>query len=105
MDVKTDVKTIAPRFSLHLPVRYRRVGETIWHDSTTKNVSASGALLYCDQPLSPGVRLELDITMVAAFPLKASRIRTTSIVLRQSEDANHLVTTVKHESYDLHQQA
>lgn len=100
-----DTKTIAPRFSLQLPVRYRRVGESAWRDATTRNVSASGALLYCDESLPPGSRLELDITMVAAFPLKASRVLTTSEVIRQTAGEPQRLTTVKHLNYDLKAQS
>jgi hypothetical protein len=92
---------VAPRFSLHLPVRYRRAGEIAWHESTTTNVSSSGALLQCDEAMPPGTRLELDITMMAIPPLKASRIFTTSEVVRQKPHEAHLLTTVKHLTYEL----
>ena len=95
---------VAPRFSLHLPVRYRRAGDTAWRESTTTNVSSSGALLQCEEAMPPGTRLEMEIGMMAIPPLKASRILTTSEVIRQSPGADaHLLTTVKHLTYELQQ--
>src|SRR3974390_258670 len=34
----------AQRFNLHLPLRYRRVGEQGWRNGTTENISRSGML-------------------------------------------------------------
>src|ERR1700757_4746552 len=43
----------AQRFQLHLPLRYRRLGEAQWHIGTTENISRSGLLFQADQLLSP----------------------------------------------------
>ena len=34
----------AKRFDLHLPMKYRFVGESGWHTGTTENISRSGML-------------------------------------------------------------
>ena len=34
----------APRFQLHLPLKYRRLDEDKWHDGETRDISRSGLL-------------------------------------------------------------
>ena len=41
--------TRAQRFQLHLPLRYRRLGEKQWHEGTTENISRSGMLFQADE--------------------------------------------------------
>src|SRR5580693_43962 len=43
----------AQRFQLHLPLRYRRLGEQQWHVGTTENISRSGLLFAGDELLQP----------------------------------------------------
>ena len=43
----------APRYGVELPVRYRGVGATEWHDGTTKNLSESGVLFRTAGPQPP----------------------------------------------------
>src|SRR5215813_4306965 len=39
----------AQRFQLHLPLKYRRLGEKIWHEGTTENISRSGMLFKAEE--------------------------------------------------------
>src|SRR5215472_649367 len=41
----------AQRFQLHLPLKYRRLGEKLWHEGTTENISRSGMLFKAEEPL------------------------------------------------------
>jgi hypothetical protein len=53
----------APRFALQLPVRYRRVGETRWHEGRTENISRSGILIWTDQPPTVDTLLEMSFVL------------------------------------------
>ena len=53
----------ARRFNLHLPLRYRPLGEKSWRAGTTENISRSGVLLRSPSPLEVGSRLELIFEM------------------------------------------
>ena len=41
----------AQRFNLHLPLRYRKVGEQGWRNGTTQNISRSGLLFEAEEML------------------------------------------------------
>ena len=47
------------RFPIHIPVRYRRNGDTHWHRGTTENLSVNGVLLRASRNLQPEFRLTL----------------------------------------------
>src|ERR1700751_5387778 len=55
----------AQRFQLHLPLRYRRLGETQWHVGKTENTSRSGLLLQSDDVLQPNAQLEINLVLPA----------------------------------------
>jgi len=55
----------AQRFPLDLPLRYRRVGETVWMDGTTENISHSGVLFRVGKPLDVDSPVEIRITLPA----------------------------------------
>lgn len=89
-------KSVAPRFSLKLPMRYRPQGDSRWREAETRNVSSSGVLFLAAEPLQPGRKLEIEILMMAASPLKPCRVLATSEVVRQSSEAESLLTAVRH---------
>ena len=60
---QTEVR--AQRFPLELPVRYRRVGETVWLDGKTENISHSGVLFRVEQPFDVDTPVEIRITLPA----------------------------------------
>src|SRR5581483_1087399 len=43
----------AQRFNLHLPLRYRKLGEQSWRKGTTENISRSGLLFRGEEVLQP----------------------------------------------------
>jgi PAS domain S-box-containing protein len=68
----------AQRFQLHLPLRYRRVGEKTWHDGTTENISRSGMLFQADEPLQPSAQLEINLVL----PAEIAGLSATEVVCR-----------------------
>jgi PAS domain S-box-containing protein len=55
----------AQRFDLHLPLKYRLLGEDDWRDGTTENISRSGMLFRAEELLSPSVQLEINLVLPA----------------------------------------
>ncbi|HVN18593.1 MAG TPA: ATP-binding protein [Dongiaceae bacterium] len=68
----------AQRFQLHLPLRYRRLGETQWHVGTTENISRSGLLFQTDDILQPSVQLEINLVL----PAEIAGLSGTEVVCR-----------------------
>lgn len=98
--------TYAPRFSLTLPLRFRKVGDPEWVTAATRNLSSSGVLFFTQQPLQPGTELELEIVLNEALALHASRIRARGGVVRQSfEDGSGWLTAVHYADYKLERTA
>jgi hypothetical protein len=95
-----EAKQAAPRFSLELPMRYRRKGETQWRRSQSQNISSSGALFATTEMLPPGSVLEMEISM-SAGTLKPTRVSALSEVVRQIADDIGLMTSVRHLRYEM----
>ncbi len=72
------VPTRAQRFQLHLPLRYRRLGETAWHVGTTENISRSGLLFQADESLQPNSQLEINLVL----PAEIAGLSGTEVVCR-----------------------
>jgi PAS domain S-box-containing protein len=70
--------TRAQRFQLHLPLRYRRLGETQWHIGTTENISRSGLLFHTDTLLQPNSQLEINLVL----PAEIAGLTGTEVVCR-----------------------
>ncbi len=68
----------AQRFQLHLPLRYRRLGETQWHVGTTENISRSGLLFHTDDLLQPNAQLEINLVL----PAEIAGLTGTEVVCR-----------------------
>jgi PAS domain S-box-containing protein len=68
----------AQRFQLHLPLRYRRLGEESWHDGQTENISRSGMLFQAEEPLQPTVQLEINLVL----PAEIAGLSETEVVCR-----------------------
>lgn len=64
----------AKRFPMHLPVKYRRVGEKRWFTGTTGNVSCSGMLVHGRHVLSPESKVQLLLTMPFQLAGKAQLV-------------------------------
>jgi PAS domain S-box-containing protein len=70
--------TRAQRFQLHLPLRYRRLGEQSWHEGTTENISRSGMLFKADEVLQPSAQLEINLVL----PAEIAGLSATEVVCR-----------------------
>ena len=68
----------AQRFQLHLPLRYRRLGENQWHVGKTENISRSGMLFEADEPLQPNAQLEINLVL----PAEIAGLSETEVVCR-----------------------
>ena len=68
----------AQRFQLHLPLRYRRLGETQWHVGTTENISRSGLLFQAADALQPNAQLEINLVL----PAEIAGLSGTEVVCR-----------------------
>jgi len=68
----------AQRFQLHLPLRYRRLGEKQWHEGTTENISRSGLLFQADELLQPASQLEINLVL----PAEIAGLSETEVVCR-----------------------
>jgi PAS domain S-box-containing protein len=68
----------AQRFQLHLPLRYRRLGETQWHVGKTENISRSGLLFQSDDVLQPNAQLEINLVL----PAEIAGLAGTEVVCR-----------------------
>jgi PAS domain S-box-containing protein len=70
--------TRAQRFQLHLPLRYRRLGEQMWHEGKTENISRSGMLFQADEELQPSSQLEINLVL----PAEIAGLSATEVVCR-----------------------
>jgi PAS domain S-box-containing protein len=70
--------TRAQRFQLHLPLRYRRLGEKEWHTGKTQNISRSGMLFQADEMLQPSSQLEINLVL----PAEIAGLSETEVVCR-----------------------
>jgi hypothetical protein len=68
----------AQRFQLHLPLRYRCLGENQWHVGKTENISRSGMLFEADEPLQPNSQLEINLVL----PAEIAGLSETEVVCR-----------------------
>jgi PAS domain S-box-containing protein len=68
----------AQRFQIHLPLKYRRLGEKNWHDGTTENISRSGMLFQGDELLQPSAMLEINLVL----PAEIAGLSATEVVCR-----------------------
>ena len=68
----------AQRFNLHLPLRYRPVGEQSWRKGTTENISRSGLLFRAEEALQPNVQLEINLVL----PAEIAGLAATEVVCR-----------------------
>jgi len=53
----------AQRFQLHLPLKYRQIGELDWRVGTTENISRSGMLFRAEELLSPNAQVEINLVL------------------------------------------
>jgi hypothetical protein len=68
----------APRYPLHITMRYRPSGDLRWREARTENISRSGVLFRTDQPLP----VEAPIEMVLALPVEVSGAENPVVICR-----------------------
>ena len=68
----------ARRFNLHLPLRYRPLGEKSWRRGTTENISRSGLLFQAQEVLLPNAQLEISLVL----PSEIAGLASTAVVCR-----------------------
>jgi hypothetical protein len=62
----------AQRFPLATPFRYRTLGETGWKAGVTVNLSRSGVLFAAEDPVCPGMAIEMWFTLPAGAQVVGS---------------------------------
>ncbi len=68
----------ARRFNLHLPLRYRLLGDQRWLEGTTENISRSGLLFQAEEMLQPNAQLEISLVL----PAEIAGLAATEVVCR-----------------------
>ena len=68
----------AQRFNLHLPLKYRQVGEQDWRAGTTENISRSGMLFRAEETISPNAQLEINLVL----PVEIAGLSSAEVVCR-----------------------
>jgi PAS domain S-box-containing protein len=68
----------ARRFNLHLPLRYRPLGEKSWRPGTTENISRSGLLFQAQELLLPNALLEISLVL----PPEIAGLAATEVLCR-----------------------
>jgi PAS domain S-box-containing protein len=73
----------AQRFNLHLPLKYRLVGENDWRAGTTENISRSGMLFRAEEMVPPNALLEINLVLPAEIAgLSAAEVVCRGEVVR-----------------------
>jgi PAS domain S-box-containing protein len=76
----------ARRFNLHLPLRYRPLGEKSWRPGTTENISRSGLLFQAQELLHPNALVEISLVLPAEIAgLAATEVMCRGEVVRSIE--------------------
>ena len=68
----------AQRFDLHLPLKYRLLGENDWRRGTTENISRSGMLFRAEELIPPNAQLEINLVL----PAEIAGLSATEVVCR-----------------------
>ncbi|HEV2022132.1 MAG TPA: PilZ domain-containing protein, partial [Terriglobales bacterium] len=70
--IRGDAGGPAPRFAVHLPLRYRVAGEDQWSSGALENVSRSGLLFHADQALPANAQIEITLTLPVEWAGRAA---------------------------------
>jgi hypothetical protein len=83
----------ATRFDLHLPLKYRQVGESGWREGTTENISRSGMLFQAEESIAPNAQLEINLVLPAEIAgLAAAEVVCRGEVVRTIDSQTGKVT-------------
>src|SRR5713101_7125641 len=76
----------ATRFDLHLPLKYRLLGESGWREGTTENISRSAMLFQAEEFITPNAQLEINLVLPAEIAgLAAAEVICRGEVVRTVE--------------------
>jgi PAS domain S-box-containing protein len=76
----------AQRFNLHLPLKYRLLGENDWRKGTTENISRSGMLFQAEELIPPNAQLEINLVLPAEIAgLSAAEVVCRGEIVRAME--------------------
>jgi two-component system, cell cycle sensor histidine kinase and response regulator CckA len=80
IEVREKLSTVsrAKRFNLHIPLKYRLVGERAWGKATTENISRSGVLFRAERVIRPPAQLEINLVL----PEEISGLSTAEVICR-----------------------
>jgi PAS domain S-box-containing protein len=80
IEVREKLSTVsrAKRFNLHIPLKYRLVGERVWSKATTENISRSGLLFRAERIIQPQTQLEINLVL----PEEISGLSTAEVICR-----------------------
>src|SRR5947208_17022884 len=68
----------APRFSIHVTMRYRPTGERLWSEGLTENISRSGVLFRTEHPVPERAAIE----MLLALPVEVGGGENAVVICR-----------------------
>lgn len=71
-DAGQEQERAARRHPMHLPVRYRPLGDDLWLAGMAANVSSSGILLRCPRTLPLGSAMEIALSLPVAADLDST---------------------------------
>jgi len=84
----------AQRFNLHLPLKYRQVGEQDWRTGTTENISRSGMLFQAEEMIPANAQLEINLVLpVEIAGLSAAEVVCRGEVVRSLKPGASTTTT------------
>jgi len=75
----------AQRFDLQLPLKYRLLGESVWHNGTTENMSRSGMLFRVEETIQPNAQLEINLVLPAEIAGLSTEVICHGEVVRTVE--------------------
>jgi len=83
----------ATRFDLHLPLKYRLIGESGWREGKTENISRSGMLFQAEEPIAPNAQLEINLVLPAEIAgLSAAEVVCRGEVVRMIDPESGTVS-------------
>ena len=84
------------RVALHLPLRYRSVGDPEWHEARTENISRVGVLFRTTDPLDVDTQVEMTfvLPMPPSQPAIVCRGRVVRTVLPDRQGRVGLAATI-----------
>jgi PAS domain S-box-containing protein len=77
----------AQRFQLHLPLKYRQLGQNDWRKGTTENISRSGLLFHAEEALAPNALVEINLVLPPEIAgLSAAEVVCRGEVVRSADE-------------------